>query len=71
MTDVEFKRELFRRLEGFAEAVDESGMSDKSKNTYRDHATMFVRWVLGDFSPGVRRGVQGSNDVNEVRRLVP
>ena len=71
MTDTEFKRELFTKLIGFCVAVEQSDMSGKSKDTYKDHAVMFTRWVLGDFHPGTMRGARGSNDIEEVRRLVP
>ena len=71
MTETEFQRELFRRLEGYVAAVEQTNMPDHSRATYNDHAKMFVRWVLGNYTPGARRGVQGSNNIDEIRLLVP
>ena len=36
--------------------VDESNMTDSTKKTYKLHPNHFVRWLTGDFEPGVRVG---------------
>lgn len=49
--------EISRLFEQYASEVHRCDLSQSSKAMYVDHANYFVRWVHGDFQPGVR----GSN----------
>ena len=62
-------KEIFRCLAGYAWEVRNSDMTPASKESYTDHATMFVRWIFGDFSPGAD-DAPGSNDLTDLQLLI-
>ena len=63
---------LHQALYDYVTEVDEADLTDGTKATYRDHATMFVRWIVDDFIPGAgdRNGRKGSNDLDRLRDLI-
>lgn len=39
-------------LQEYMQVVENSLMTESSQRTYIDQATMFVRWIKGEFEPG-------------------
>ena len=54
MPDPSFDAELRRRLDEYERVVDQTDMTERTKNTYLLHVRNFVRWTRGDFEPGSR-----------------
>lgn len=50
---LEFRQTLESYLRLYADEVDHSELSEASKAMYTDFARCFVRWVTGQFKPGV------------------
>jgi len=46
------KHMLEQLLLEYVETVENSLMTDKSRETYISQATMFVNWCKGEFEPG-------------------
>jgi hypothetical protein len=42
-------------LRSYAREVIEAGLSEMATNLYIDKADYFVRWLKGDFAPGMRK----------------
>ena len=49
--------EIDRALAHYTREVEETNLSDKTKQTYLRHANTFVRWLADDFTPGLRTDV--------------
>ena len=47
-------REVEAALHAYVDAVIATDLSDSSKDVYAYHSTNFVRWLTGDFTPGLR-----------------
>ena len=47
-------REVEDALRGYELEVAATRLSTSTKDTYLRHASHFVRWLKGDFDPGVR-----------------
>ena len=45
-------RKVERAAERYLREIDESFMTENSKETYRSHVENFVRWLNDDFEPG-------------------
>lgn len=46
--------EIERALREYEKEVSSAGLKPSTEKTYLLHATHFVRWLGGDFEPGVR-----------------
>ena len=47
--------EIETALRDYTKEVLQSGLGEMSTNMYIDKADYFVRWLKGDFAPGVRK----------------
>ena len=47
--------EIEAALRDYTREVIEAGLSDMATNLYIDKADYFVRWLMGDFTPGMRK----------------
>lgn len=46
---------LERALDVYCAEVEAADLTHKTQQTYIRHASTFVRWLAGDFTPGVGR----------------
>lgn len=51
----EVQRALGEYLEEIARCESRGDLKENTAQTYSLHATNFVRWLAGDFTPGERR----------------
>lgn len=56
-TDQKFIAHLESILEQYEKTVQHSPCKESTKRTYLLHSRNFVRWVKGDFEPGVTLNV--------------
>ena len=49
----EFLEAVRQSLARYKETVEATDMTPESKRTYLLHSEQFVRWLYGDFEPGV------------------
>ena len=54
--DDECLKRVEKLLEVYHLEVEESDLAPDTKRTYLRHAETFVRWLAGDFTPGVNVG---------------
>jgi hypothetical protein len=47
--------EIEAALRDYSREVIEAGLSEMATNLYIDKADYFVRWLKGDFAPGMRK----------------
>ena len=52
-------RQIQGTLEAYRLEVDAAELASDTKRTYMRHAETFVRWLAGDFEPGVNIGGGG------------
>ncbi len=48
--------EVRRELEAYTSVVLQSDLAGSSKDQYIDMADRFVRWLAGEFTPGIVKG---------------